>query len=211
MSKKIVIFDLDGTLVDTIPAICRSVNVVLKKHGYNTYDVEKFKDFIGKGFSVLFERINDIQKLELSKEILVDEAIVEYNKDFLSGIYIYPNIDKLLSELEKRNIDIAIVTNKDHDLAVLHSKTILKDFNFKYVFGLKRNISYKGKPDPYYLNEIAKEYDKKDMLFVGDMIVDINTAKNANIDMIYLNHGYGEKNLAKISIDDPLEVLKYLG
>lgn len=211
MKKKIVIFDLDGTLVNTIPAIARSVNTVLKKYNYNTYEVDKYREFLGKGFSVLFDRIDKLQKLDIEKEILIDEAIKEYNKDFLTGIYLYLNIDKLLFELKNRKIDIAIVTNKDHDLANLHAETILKDFNFKYVYGLKRNGVYKGKPDPYYINEIAKEYNKKEMLYVGDMLVDIDTAKNSNIDMIYLNHGYGEKNLAEVSLDDPLEILNYIG
>lgn len=210
MKKDIVLFDLDGTLVDTLPAIASSFNYVLEKYSYNTYEIKEYKNFIGKGFSVLFDRVNKLQDIKIDKENFLEEVREHYNKNFLIGINLYKNIDKLLDKLSENNIDLAIVTNKDNDLAKKHAETILSKWNFKYIYGSNEK-KYENKPNPYTVNLIAKNYVKDRMLFVGDMVVDYETSKNANIDFIYLEHGYGgEKNFKCISLKDPLKILDYI-
>ncbi len=211
MSKKIVLFDLDGTLINTIPAIANSFNYVLKKYGYNTYPVKKYMDFVGGGFVLTLERIMKIQNIDKDKNKFIEEVREHYNQNFLYGIEIYKNMDKLLDELTEKKIDIAIVTNKDHPMAVKHVNTILSKWNFKYVYGSSINKEYPNKPDPYLVNLISKNYDKKDMLFVGDMMVDYDTAKNADVDMVYCSWGYGKNEKVEGNIEnDPIKILKYI-
>ncbi len=211
MSKKIVLFDLDGTLVNTIPAIANSFNCILDKYGYETYPSEKYRDFVGGGFVLTFDRICKIQDIQVDKNKFLLEVRKHYNENFLYGIKLYDNMDILLDSLTKKGIEIAIVTNKDEPMAIKHANTVLSKWEFKYVYGASIDNKYPNKPNPYLVDLIAKEYNKNDMLFVGDMIVDIETAKNANIDMIYCNWGYGnEININNNVVNDPLEILKYI-
>ncbi len=211
MSKKIVLFDLDGTLINTLPAIANSFNSILNKYGYNTYETKKYSDFVGGGFVKVLERINKIQEIKIEKNQFISEVRKHYDSNYLHGIKIYENMDKLLDKLSQNNIDIAIVTNKDHPMALEHAKTILSKWDFKYVYGASVNKEYPTKPNPYLVDLIAKDYKKDEMLFVGDMIVDYNTAKNANVDMVYCTWGYGkEQDIDSFIANDPLDILKYL-
>lgn len=199
MNVDVVLFDLDGTLVNSIPAIAYAFNTVLKELGYETYEVSKYSDFVGGGFYVLFDRINKLQNIKEDKNYFVSKVMKVYEKHMLHDISLYKGIDKLLDFLTTNKIKIGIVTNKDHIFALNHTKTILSKWHFDYVIGASRENEYPNKPNPYGVNKIIDDnkYDKSRVLFIGDMNVDYETAKNADVRYIHCSWGYDKQNRYK--------------
>ncbi len=208
MNVNVVTFDLDGTLVNTLPAISNAFNHILKKYGYITFPTNRYVDFIGNGFPVVFDRINDIIKIKEKKEDFLTEVREFYNKNFLDGIYLYDGVAQLLDYLVKEGKILAIITNKDSKATSEHVKTILSKWKFKYVFGNPEDKSYPAKPNPYAIEKIIEDgYKRSEIVHIGDMIVDINMAKNANIKEIHCKYGYGKDILNEISVDNARDII----
>ena len=100
----VVTFDLDGTLVDTLPSIANAFNEILKEYGYEIFSVEKYMDFIGNGFGVAFDRIREVRNIKEDKEEFLSRVRDYYNLNYLKGAKIYEGMDKLLTYLEKKRI-----------------------------------------------------------------------------------------------------------
>lgn len=195
MNADVVLFDLDGTLVNTIPAIAYAFNEVLKKLSYKPYEIKEYQNFVGGGFYKVFDRINKLQNIKEDKELFVSKVREVYRQNMLKDIKLYEGIDILLDTLSKNNIKIGIVTNKDHDMAVEHTKTILSPWSFEFVLGASEKGLYPTKPDPYGINSvIEKGYKKDKIVFIGDMSVDYMTAKNAGVRYIHCTWGYDNIN-----------------
>lgn len=210
MNVDVLMFDLDGTLVNTIEPIARSCNKALSSLSYEIYDVDKYYNFIGKGIKVVFERIAKLQNIkedDIDKLVQIQREV--YIKDFLTGAYLYEGIEELLDKLVENNIDICIVTNKDENIAKLYVETILSKWKFKYVYGSLDNRP--NKPNPYTVNLIKNNYESDKLFFVGDMQVDIDTIKNANIRGVYCSWGFSKLNQEEIpTVNHPLEILEYI-
>lgn len=208
MNVNVVTFDLDGTLVNTLPAIANAFNNILKKYGYETFTIDKYKDFIGNGFSVVFDKINDIYMIKEKKEYFLSEVRDFYNKNFLQGIYMYDGVAELLDYLVENGKIIAIITNKDSKATLEHLKTILSKWQFKYIFGNPEDNSYPAKPNPYAIEKILEDgYNRSEIVHIGDMLVDINMAKNANIKEIHCTYGYGKNIKHDISVDNARDII----
>lgn len=194
MNVNVVTFDLDGTLVNTLPAIAKAFNEILKKYSYKTFEEEKYMDFIGKGFGVVFDKIKIIRNIKEEKEQFLSEVRSYYNENYYKGIYLYEGIPELLDYLQKKGKILAIITNKDQIATLKHVKTILSKWKFKYIYGNPEDKSYPAKPNPYAINEILKEgYKKDEIVHIGDMKVDYDMAKNAGIKQIHCKYGYEKK------------------
>lgn len=210
---KIVGFDLDGTLVNSINAIAKGVNTALENNNLKTYSVEEYKNFIGGGLDNLTKKIIEKENYSIEFEKLSGDIKMYCLKYFLYKLEIYKDIDKLLDYLVENNILIAVITNKADHIAKENEKTILSKWKFSEFIGATEIL----KPNPTNINNIIKKYGikKEEFLFVGDMIVDIETAKNANVDFIYCNWGFGklkneviDENIKKV--DSPLEIIEYI-
>ena len=211
MNVNVVIFDLDGTLVNTIPAISYAFNKVLSKYNFNTFDIEEYKHFIGNGFPTVYDKINEILNLNIDKEKFLFEVREVYDKNFLEGIKLYEGIGKLLDYLTKKGKILAIATNKDQNLAEKHANTILSKWKFEYIFGNSVNNKYPRKPDPYIINEILRNHSKDEAVLRGDMIVDKKTAENAGIKHIHCKYGYETKEIqVDISVDKADEIIEVI-
>ena len=194
MKKELLIFDLDGTLLDSLKAIANSTNKALSFYGLKTYDYKEYIYFIGKGLRTLVEKIIEKEGYSNSVDEILDKLIEFYEKEYDYELFAYKGINKLLSYLDGNNIKYAVVTNKVDDLA--KKAVLVKDlerFKFSDVIGVDNNKLDEKKPNPINVLRLIEKYNttKEKTLFVGDMIVDYNTAMNAGVDFAYCNWGFG--------------------
>lgn len=219
MSKKLLIFDLDGTLINSIYAISNAVNKALRKLNLKEYDVNYYYNLVGNGLRALVDTIVENEEYDIKSDEILKYVLEIYNEEYGYMLDIYDGIDKLLSYLDKKEIKYAIITNKDENLAIKSCEvTSLKNFNFYKIIGVKPDKLERKKPNPKEVLDLISELNlsTKDVLFIGDMIVDLKTANNANVDFAYCKWGFGnikgEKGIDdKYIVSDVYEIIyKYL-
>lgn len=213
MAFKAVIFDLDGTLLDTIDDLSDSMNAVLKNNGFPTYGIDKYKYFVGNGMKNLVKRA-------IPAGNYTDDEIEEYLRQMKEQYALnwaaktkpYPGIPELLCKLENLHIPKAVLSNKAHEFTVDVIRTLLPHWHFDFVYGEREGIT--RKPDPSGALEIAKEFGIKpsEIVFIGDTKVDMITAKNAGMYAVGVLWGFREEkelleNGSDKIIGDPLELL----
>tara|TARA_B100002051_G_C16442160_1_gene489479 strand:- start:25 stop:714 length:690 start_codon:yes stop_codon:yes gene_type:complete len=207
MTQKLtILFDLDGTLVDTAPDLMTAHNHVMKKFGYSTRSVDEIRNLVGKGASVLigrsiwgsakkeFSRITD----EKIKNEMVKEFISFYGKNIVKDSKLIKGVLEFLKWAKSKNISMGVCTNKQEHLAIdLLKKIKIYDY-FEYVAG--GNTFEYCKPDPRHLTSIIEimNGDIKKSLMVGDSENDADAAKSAGIPMILVEDGYTDKKIEQI-------------
>ncbi len=204
--KYTILFDLDGTLVDTAPDLMKAHNHVMEKYGYPTKSTEDIRNLVGKGAGALigrsiwgqakkeFGKVND----EKIKSEMVKEFINFYGKNIVNESTLINGVKEFLLWCKKQNISMAVCTNKQEHLAIdLLKKIGIYDY-FEYVAG-SNTFDY-CKPDPRHLTSIIEilNGDIKKSLMIGDSENDANAAKDASIPIILLENGYTEKNTNEI-------------
>lgn len=209
------IFDLDGTLTNTINAIAHFGNLALETFGFEPVSVEDYKKFVGDGRTLLIHRmLRDNDTPENFEKVcrVYDE---NYEKDFLYDTDAYDGIRELIAELKARNIKIAVCSNKPDNVAKFVVNSIFGDDTFDQVRGVIDGEPVK--PDPAPALDIVKKLGvlQSECIFIGDTNVDIRTAKNAKITSIGVTWGFrGRYELlqagADYIIDYPAEVLNIL-
>ena len=211
MTQKLtILFDLDGTLVDTAPDLLTAHNYVMKKFGYNTKNIDEIKDIVGKGAAVMLGRsIWGSARKELSsisnqkiKDKMIKEFLDFYGKNIVVKSKLVKGVYEFLKWAKSNNISMAVCTNKQEHLAVSLLKEIkIYDF-FEYVSG--RNTFDYCKPDPKHLTSTIEimNGDIKKSLMIGDSENDADAAKAAGIPMILLEDGYTEKKISQIAVGE---------
>jgi len=204
--KFTILFDLDGTLVDTAPDLMQAHNFVMKKYGYDERELSDIKKLAGRGSKVMLTRSMH-ELAELSGKIKKsDNVIEEMTKDFID--YYSKNIVKkstlknglinFLSWCKKNSISMAVCTNKQEHLSIdLLKKIKIYDF-FEYVAG-GNTFSY-NKPNPKHLTDTIEILggNIKRSIMIGDSETDSNAAKAADIPFILVEDGYTEKKIEEI-------------
>ena len=201
-----ILFDLDGTLVDTAPDLMRAHNHVMKKFGYPTKSTEEIRNLVGKGAGALIGRsLWGQAKKEFSKVIddkikdqMVKEFINFYGRNIINESTLINGVKEFLIWCKEQNISMAVCTNKQEYLAIdLLKKIGIYDF-FEYVAG--HNTFQYCKPDPRHLTSVVEILggDIKKTLMIGDSETDANAARNAGMPVILLEDGYTEKNITEI-------------
>ena len=203
--KFTVLFDLDGTLVDTAPDLMLAHNHVMKKFGYPTKPLHELKNLVGQGASVMIGRsIWSQAKKELAsldekvRNEMTDEFISFYGKNILNESKLINGVKDFLNWCKENNISMGVCTNKTEHLAIdLLKKIKIYDY-FEYVAGY--NTFDYCKPDPRHLTSVIEilDGDKNKSIMIGDSESDANSAKAAEIPMILLEDGYTEKNIDEI-------------
>lgn len=219
MSKyKLVIFDLDGTILNTIGDIHNALNYALRKNELQLIELEDAIRFIGNGMKVLVARTLDYVGININenKELyqkVIDDYSMMYSKASNIRTAPYEGVDKLLTFLKRENIRLSVLTNKPHNDAVRIVDEYFPGI-FDYVLGAQPDS--KIKPDPEGALKIIEYFgfDKSEVLFVGDSGVDLQTAKNCGVDFIGCEYGYGgKKDLHKAGssyiISKPLSLLRF--
>ena len=204
--KFTVLFDLDGTLVDTAPDLMRAHNHVMQKYGYPTKSTEEIRNLVGKGAGAMigrsiwgqakkeFGKVND----EKVKKEMVIEFVDFYGKNIINESTLINGVKEFLNWCKSQNISMAVCTNKQEHLSNdLLKKIGIYDY-FEYVAG-SDTFDY-CKPDPRHLTSVVEilDGDIKKSIMIGDSETDANAAKAAEIPIILLEDGYTEKNKDEI-------------
>ena len=204
--KFTILFDLDGTLVDTAPDLMRAHNHVMKKFGYPTKSTEDIRNLVGKGAGAMigrsiwgqakkeFSKVDD----EKIKNEMVKEFVNFYGKNIINESTLINGVKDFLKWCKEQKISMAVCTNKQEYLSIdLLKKIGIYDF-FEYVAG-SDTFDY-CKPDPRHLTSVIEilDGDLKKTIMIGDSETDANAAKVAGIPIILLENGYTEKNTTEI-------------
>lgn len=189
--KKLVIFDLDGTLLNTIADLAAATNQALQHYGYPTHEVEAYRFFVGNGINKLFERA--LPKTERTEEniLKIRSRFVPYydthNADLSRP---YPGIPELLRTLQQKGIKIAVASNKYQAATRKLIAHYFPEINFVEVLGQREGIP--AKPDPCIVHDIIAKAGVKqeEALYVGDSNVDMQTAHNAGVTAVGVAWGF---------------------
>ena len=203
--KFTILFDLDGTLVDTAPDLMHAHNHVMRKFGYPTKSLDDLKSSVGKGAGAMIGRsIWSQAKKELTsinekiKNQMTDEFLSYYKNHILIESKLLNGVKDFLNWCKNENISMAVCTNKTEYLAIdLLKKIGIHDY-FEYVAGY--NTFEYCKPDPRHLTSVVEilDGDLKKTIMIGDSETDANAAKAAEIPIILLEDGYTERNINDI-------------
>jgi len=198
-NKRAVIFDLDGTLVDTVEDIANAVNDVLKKFGYPTHSPEFYKENIGGGINDLINRsLPDDHNV--TTESYIESLDFFYEERLNKNTKVYPYIYEILETLKAKDISIAVISNKRHPFTVQS----VDEYFAKYIdVTIGSGSDYPLKPDPASAQFVLSKFncDPTNSYFVGDTGYDINTAKNAG--MISIGVLWGMSDKEKLSAFEP--------
>ena len=192
MNYKGVIFDLDGTLLDTIEDITSALNTVMSRHGFKQFSIEEAKKMVGDGMRELMVRA----KPELTGQPeLIDALVNEFRQEYASvwreHSRPYPGIPELLTELNEKGLKLAVLSNKAHPFTEIMVKELLP-VPFQAVHGSQPGIPLK--PDPAPARLVLQELNLRpdEVLYVGDTAVDMKTALAAGLIPVGVMWGFRE-------------------
>ncbi len=201
-----VLFDLDGTLVDTAPDLMRAHNHVMEKFGYPTKSTEEIRNLVGQGAGAMLGRsiwgqakkeFGKVEDQKIKKQ-MIDAFVDYYGKNIINESTLINGVKEFLKWCKEKNISMAVCTNKQEHLAIdLLKKIGIYDY-FEYVAG-SNTFDY-CKPDPRHLTNVVEILggEIKKSIMIGDSETDANAGKNAGIPVILLEDGYTEKNTTEI-------------
>ncbi len=215
--KKIVIFDLDGTLLNTLDDLADSTNYALAKFGYPTRTIEEVRQFVGNGVAKLIERAIPNGKNNPNFEKCLAIFKENYAQNMYNKTAPYTGILEMLSNLKSKGLKIAVVSNK-FDLAVKELCKKYFDGYIDFAAGENEAQGIKKKPAPDTVFTVLKEFElnPEDAVYVGDSDVDIMTAKNSQMPCISVTWGFRDedfllKNGATILINTTSEIYSHIG
>jgi len=204
--KYTILFDLDGTLVDTAPDLMNAHNHVMKKYGYPTKSTQEIRNLVGKGAGALIGRsiwgqakkeFHSVEDKKI-KDQMSKDFVYFYGKNIVNESTLIKGVKEFLKWCKEQNISMAVCTNKQEHLAIDLLKKIGIYNYFEYVAG-SNTFDY-CKPDPRHLTSVIEILGGKlkKSLMIGDSETDANAAKEASLPVILLENGYTEKNTNEI-------------
>ncbi len=215
MGVKAVIFDMDGTVLNTLQDIANAVNHTLRLYGLGTHETYEFKNFVGDGTDMMLKRA-------LPEALRTDEQVKKIKPDYVKFYNAHPadatvpydGILELLKALKDKGIKLAVVSNKIDCMVGPIANKFFGD-TFDYVTGQKDGMPVK--PDPAAVFEVMKTFSvtADECIFVGDSGVDAKTGANAGMFTVGVLWGFRDReellqNGANVVISKPCELLKYI-
>lgn len=210
MKYKLAVFDLDGTILNTLEDLADSLNAVLKKAGYPTRSIDEVRRFVGNGIRKLIER-GVPQGTSEEQIAAVHQEFTQYYKVHCADkTRPYEGIPELLQELRSAGCKTAVVSNKaDYGVQELCSKYFPGAFDF----AVGERTGIRRKPAPDSVNEVLGILNiaREDAVYIGDSDVDIETAANARMDSIIVKWGFRDAAFlrekgAKVMVSAPAEI-----
>lgn len=209
-----VLFDLDGTLLNTLGDLTSAVNHVCKEYGYKLRTVEEVRSFIGNGIRNLISRVvpNGYENPKFEEMMITFQNYYTENVAVLT--YPYEGVLEILNTLKDKGINIAIVSNKRHNL-VNKLNDIFFNGLIELVLGEDEANGISKKPNPMMIDLVLNKFglNNNEVIYVGDSNVDKQTADNANLDCCLVTYGFRDKvDLASLNakymIDDIKDLVK---
>ena len=195
-----LIFDLDGTLVHTAPALARAGNILLKKLNLPSIDTKIYSSFIGGGIEKQVQKLLNYFEYDYN---CIDQYVKifkhYYYKDPYFKTHLFPNVKITLCKLKSENFDIAVCTqkNKVPALKILEYFGI-KEFFTGFAFGDSLNVL---KPDPLMVKFATKNFVRKQIIYIGDSKTDLKTARNSESIFILFTEGYRIEHISDLNPD----------
>lgn len=189
--KKLVIFDLDGTLLNTIADLAAATNYALQACGYPTHDTDAYRFFVGNGINKLFERALPEGTRSKENVLKIRSLFVPYYNEHNADLSRpYPGIENLLETLQKKGYMLAVASNKYHKATQKLIKQYFPRINFLAILGQRENIP--AKPDPQVVYEIMEKagVERNEVVYIGDSSVDMQTGANAGVTTIGVCWGF---------------------
>lgn len=212
--KKLAIFDLDGTLLNTITDLGKACNYALEKMGFATHPIQAYAYMVGNGVRNLMKKAQQDADDETIDKLL-EIFMAYYNDHCLDSTKPYPGIIDLLENLSKENIALAVASNKYQSATEKIIKGCFPQFNFVAVEGLREGRH--RKPDPSIIFSVLEQFPvaKKDVIYIGDSGIDIECAKRACVESIGVSWGFRPPSeLRRANADHvvshPGEILEHL-
>ena len=210
---KAIIFDLDGTLADTLPAMLKALNFMLKRYGIEKIDAEKMRSFIN---GTVEDFVTSVLPMDMVRNNGGVQGAIECYEKFYAVTYketseCISGINTVLEELSKNNL-LAILSNKQQEYVDKLAEKLFRKGLFSRIVGMKSGIP--GKPNPISMSRLLTDIcvEPNESVYIGDSDVDILTAKNAGMEFIRVSWGYRSAEYlrqhgATIIVDDPNEIL----
>jgi phosphoglycolate phosphatase len=210
---KLVVFDLDGTLINSLEDLADSANWMLLQHGYPTHPVDAYRYFVGDGMRKLIERILPLEERnDMRIEQCKAEFVAYYTIHMEDKTVVYPGMIELLKELKDRGLKIAVATNKVHIAVAPLMAKYFPGIRFDSMIGQREGIPVK--PHPQIMYDILKETgcQPSETLHVGDTATDMQLAHSAGVTPVGVLWGYRpleelQEAGAKFIIEKPEELL----
>lgn len=211
--KSLLIFDLDGTLLNTVADLAASTNHALRLCGFPTHEPEAYKFFVGNGINKLFERaLPEGDKTPDNIQLIRNHFLTYYGAHNAELTVPYEGIPELLHKLQAAGIKLAVASNKYQEGTEKLIRYFFPKIDFAAVFGQRENIP--AKPDPTIVHDILAivKVEKSEVLYIGDSGVDMRTAQNSGIEAAAVTWGFRpkaemEEFSPKYIVDDPAEIL----
>ena len=192
---KACVFDMDGTILNTLNSIAHFGNEALKKYGFQAIEAEKYKQMVGNGVDILLQRM--LKEANVSDpEKMVKDIRMEYDRLYEANpIYLvepYEGIKEMLAELKEKGIRLAVLSNKPDNMTKYLADAFFPNI-FDAVYG--QRIDVPKKPNPTVLNGIRNEFaaDKGELFYCGDSGVDMQTGKNGRAFTVGVSWGFRSK------------------
>jgi phosphoglycolate phosphatase len=215
MNDTSIIFDLDGTLLDTLIDLALTGNNVLRQQGFPPHPIEHFRQFVGNGVATLVKRM---------MPSWADNAIIEKSVEMFRGEYQlnwqkngcpYPGIGDMLRSLKEIGIPLAVLSNKPHAFTLQFCEKFFPEKPFSLIYGEREG--YPRKPDPAVAKLILAELGARpsNSIFVGDSDIDMQTAKSAGMIAVGVSWGFRSElelldNGADLVIHEPAKLVNYV-
>ena len=214
MKYKAIIFDLDGTLLDTLTDLAEGTNYALRVNGFPERTIDEIRRFVGNGARKLIERAVPDGQVEAALERVRQDFDVYYKVHCKDHTGPYPGIMEMLQELIRKGYMLGVVSNKP-DFAVQELIPEYFPGVFASISGERQGVAKKPAPDLIWEAMKNLQADSSEAIYVGDSEVDLEAAANAGIPCISVAWGFkGQKFLeehqAEVIIEEPLDILRYL-
>ena len=216
MRFKAVIFDMDGTLLDTLESLAGAMNAVLRKWGFSPHPVEQYRYFVGNGVEELVRRA--LPEDARSPERVTEGTAAmrrEYAERWRAGTRAYDGIGELLAAVRRAGLRTAILSNKMHDFTQEMARTLFPSPAFDAVLGAREGVP--KKPDPAGAMEIVRRFGLApgDFFYLGDSGVDMTTARRAGMYPVGVLWGFREaaelvESGARMLVTRPRDLIDWL-
>ena len=213
---KAVLFDLDGTLANTLNDLGNAVNHTLSNYNYPTHPLESYKLKVGGGMKNLIHKsLPESERNEETEKKVLADFLEYYSEHFADETCLYDGIAELLSALKNKGMSLAVVTNKAQDMTDLVMKKLFSDNTFDYIIGKRDGIPTKPDPEPAFIAIDKLGVNSDECIFVGDSGVDMLTALNCGALPVGVLWGFRsaeelKKSGSRFLLNEPEELIKLI-